>query len=59
MSEKRRDNKGRILHNGEFQMKDGRYIRDDFYTGFIPEDGKNMPKYEKLCRIKIAEKPVK
>jgi len=34
-------------------------IRDDFYTGFILEDGKNMPKYEKLCRIKIAEKPVK
>ena len=25
MSEKRRDNKGRILHNGEFQMSDGRY----------------------------------
>lgn len=25
MSEKRRDNRGRILHNGEVQMKDGRY----------------------------------
>ena len=25
MSEKRRDNKGRILHNGEMQMPDGRY----------------------------------
>ena len=25
MSEKRRDNRGRILHNGEFQMSDGRY----------------------------------
>ena len=25
MSEKRRDNRGRILHNGEFQMNDGRY----------------------------------
>ena len=25
MSEKRRDNRERILHTGEFQMKDGRY----------------------------------
>lgn len=25
MSEKRRDNKGRILHNGEIQLSDGRY----------------------------------
>jgi len=25
MSEKRRDNRGRILHNGEMQMSDGRY----------------------------------
>ena len=25
MSEKRRDKKGRILHNGEIQMSDGRY----------------------------------
>jgi len=25
MSEKRKDNRGRILHNGEVQMKDGRY----------------------------------
>ena len=25
MSEKRRDKKGRILHNGEIQMPDGRY----------------------------------
>lgn len=25
MSEKRRDSKGRILHNGEVQQKDGRY----------------------------------
>ena len=25
MSEKRRDKKGRILHNGEMQMPDGRY----------------------------------
>ena len=25
MSDKRRDNRGRILHNGEFQMSDGRY----------------------------------
>lgn len=26
MSEKRRDNKGRVLHNGESQRKDGRYV---------------------------------
>ena len=25
MSEKRRDSRGRILHNGEMQMSDGRY----------------------------------
>ena len=25
MNEKRKDNKGRILHNGETQRKDGRY----------------------------------
>ena len=25
MSEKRRDNRGRILHNGEIQLSDGRY----------------------------------
>ena len=25
MSEKRRDNRGRILHNGESQRQDGRY----------------------------------
>ncbi len=25
MSEKRRDKRGRILHNGEMQMPDGRY----------------------------------
>ena len=33
MNEKRRDNKGRILHNGEIRMKDGRYrfkYIDDF-----------------------------
>lgn len=33
MSEKRRDNRGRILHNGEVQMSDGRYrykYRDSF-----------------------------
>ena len=26
MSEKRRDNRGRILHNGESQRQDGRYV---------------------------------
>ena len=25
MSEKRKDNRGRVLHNGEIQRKDGRY----------------------------------
>ena len=25
MSEKRRDHRGRILHNGEIQLSDGRY----------------------------------
>ena len=26
MSEKRRDHRGRILHNGEIQLSDGRYL---------------------------------
>ena len=32
MREKRRDNKNRILHNGESQRKDGRYV----YKYYIP-----------------------
>ena len=35
MSEKRKDKRGRILHNGEVQLKDGRYRfkwRDSFGT---------------------------
>ena len=35
MSEKRRDNKGRILRNGECQRKDGRYQYD-----YVDLDGK-------------------
>lgn len=33
MSEKRRDKRGRILHNGEIQMPDGRY-RFKYTDGF-------------------------
>lgn len=29
MSEKRRDNKGRVLRNGENQRKDGRFMYDE------------------------------
>lgn len=32
MSNKRKDNKGRVLHNGEYQTKDGRY-RFKYYDG--------------------------
>ena len=32
MSSKRKDNKGRVLHNGEYQQKDGRY-RYKYYDG--------------------------
>ena len=32
MSNKRKDNKGRVLHNGEYQQKDGRY-RYKYYDG--------------------------
>ena len=35
MSEKRRDNKNRILHNGESQRKDGRYM-----FKYVDENGK-------------------
>ena len=38
MSEKRRDNKGRILHNGEIQLADGRYRYK-----YVSEDG--IPQY--------------
>ena len=55
MSEKRRDNRGRILHNGEMQMPDGRYTL--LYTFW-------WQKYAKICvfyamweNIKKAEKP--
>lgn len=33
MSEKRRDNKGRVLRNGESQRKDGRFM----YTQIMQE----------------------
>ena len=32
VNEKRKDNKGRILHNGEYQQSDGRY-RFKYYDG--------------------------
>lgn len=46
MSEKRRDNKNRILRNGESQLSDGRYrfrytdldgVRRDVYPTFYPK----------------------
>ena len=40
MSEKRRDKKGRILHNGEMQMPDGRYR-----FKYIDENGKERAVY--------------
>ena len=32
MSSKRKDNKGRVLHNGEYQQSNGRY-RYKYYDG--------------------------
>ena len=32
MSEKRRDHRGRILHNGEIQLSDGRYQKHPYKT---------------------------
>lgn len=32
MSNKRKDNKGRVLHNGEYQQSNGRY-RFKYYDG--------------------------
>lgn len=40
MSEKRRDNRGRILHNGEIQLPDGRYK-----FKYVDEDGKEKAVY--------------
>ena len=40
MSEKRRDKRGRILHNGEMQMPDGRYR-----FKYVDEDGKEKAVY--------------
>ncbi len=40
MSEKRRDRKGRILHNGEIQLPDGRYK-----FKYVDESGKEKAVY--------------
>lgn len=40
MSEKRRDRRGRILHNGEVQMPDGRYR-----FKYVDESGKERAVY--------------
>ena len=40
MSEKRRDNRNRILHEGEYQRADGRYR-----FRYIDEDGKEKNVY--------------
>ena len=40
MSEKRRDNRNRILHEGEYQRADGRYR-----FRYIDEDGKERNVY--------------
>ena len=44
MNEKRKDNKGRVLHNGEIQRKDGRY-----QYKYIGSDGK--PKFVYSWRL--------
>ena len=44
MSEKRRDNRNRILREGEYQRKDGRYR-----FRYIDEDGKEKNVYS--CQV--------
>ena len=50
MSEKRKDNRGRVLHNGEIQRKDGRYqfkyIDADGKEKFVKEDPHFCKYYE-------------
>ena len=43
MSEKRRDHRGRILHNGEIQLSDGRYR-----FKYVDEMGKEPVSYTHL-----------
>ena len=53
MSEKRRDNRNRILREGEYQRKDGRYR-----FRYIDEDGKEKNVYSwrlDLSLIHISE----
>ena len=47
MSEKRRDNRNRILREGEYQRKDGRYR-----FRYIDEDGKEKNVYIAVFRNK-------
>lgn len=62
MSEKRRDNKGRILHNGEMQMANGRYrfkYVDTFgkekfvYSWGLTSKDPVIP--NKQCRVSLRE----
>lgn len=67
MSEKRRDRRGRILHNGEVQMPDGRYR-----FKYVDESGKEravyswrldhndpMPKNKRKCQaLREKEKQI-
>jgi len=55
MSEKRRDNKGRILHSGEFQMKDGRY-RYKYFDSLGKEKVVYSWKLERTDKIPIDKK---
>ena len=45
MSEKRRDKKGRILHNGEIQMSDGRYRFNFTVSTTVDENGNEKAVY--------------
>ncbi len=67
MSEKRRDNRGRILHTGEFQMKDGRYrfkYTDSFgkrkvvYSWRLDKNDKTPEGKKKAPSIREIEKQI-
>ena len=49
MKEKRRDNKGRILHTGESQRTDGKYLYNDIVNIGLHFFLKNVRPYAASC----------
>ena len=57
MSNKRKDNKGRVLHNGEYQQSNGRY-RFKYYDGTGKERYLYSWRLGLVLKIKVAQSDV-